>query len=118
MVSPSTIVHDVITTPDTAGSIVVGGEGRVETGGMLDTVSASVVVLCVVSRSASGVVVAATSPLASSMTTGNVNTAGAVVEAVVLAVVVISGGLLLLPQEIANNTLSPVMIIRRVMTPR
>ena len=59
---------------------------------------------------------AATSPLASSVTTGNVNTAGAVVEAVVLAVDEVAGSLLLFPQETTNNTQSPTMMIRRVIT--
>jgi len=65
--------------------------------------------------SASGVVVAATSPLASSMTTGNVTTAEVVAGALVMGVAVAAGSSLSVPQETTANTLSPMTMIRRVI---
>jgi hypothetical protein len=75
------------------------------------------VVLGDVAVCASGVVEAATSPLLSSMTTGNVTTAVVVGGAVVTGTAVAAGSSLSVPQETTANTLSPRTMIRRVMTP-
>jgi hypothetical protein len=73
------------------------------------------VVLGDVAVCASGVVEAATSPLLSSMTTGNVTTAVVVGGAVVTGAAVAAGSSLSVPQETTANTLSPRTMIRRVI---